>query len=85
MKQDRTIAEYPQIGLARPEEFYAVRMGLIECRADGRHDLPFEVFKMRKRKTIPLIWIAAPSDSDMEVVVFGAAALKLARKARLRT
>jgi hypothetical protein len=48
MKQDRTIAEYPQIGLVRPEEFYAVRMGLVECPANGRHSLPLEAFKMRK-------------------------------------
>lgn len=40
MKQDRTIPEYSQIGLQRPEEFYAIGMGLIESPADGRRDLP---------------------------------------------
>jgi hypothetical protein len=65
MKQDCVIPEYPQIGLARPEEFYAVRMGLVERPANGRRDLPMEALEMREWKTVPLLRVAAPGGSDM--------------------
>src|ERR1017187_1540466 len=81
MKQDCTIFEHPQIGLARPEELYAVRMGLVEGPANRRSDLPLEALDMREWKTIPLPRVAAPGGSDMELAVLAATALKLARKA----
>lgn len=85
MKQDGTIPEYFQIGLPPPEEFYAVRMGLVESPPNGRRDLSLEALKMRERKTVPFTRIAAPGGSDMDVAVLAAAALKFLRKARRGT
>lgn len=81
MKQDCAIFEYPQISLARPEELYAVRMRLVERRADSRRDLSLEALEMRKWKTVPPLRVAAPGSSDMELTVLAATALKFACKA----